>query len=80
MNCECGDPTRHTGHCGCCGAPITNTEWCLCCTQHVGPAHLPPWERTWFAQYGTECPDAPSEYRDSLAQAGRLPGAGGENQ
>ena len=61
--CECGSPVEHTDHCGCCGVEITGDQWCLRCTEHIGPSHLAPWDRTYFGQYGVHCPfdlDAPS--------------------
>ena len=44
--------------CGCCGRSIPYGEWCLKCSQHLLPekSHLPPWERTYFAQHGKDCP------------------------
>lgn len=56
------------GYCGCCGRPTESTanDWCAKCLPHViteeqGEENLklrglPPWERTWFAQHGTDCP------------------------
>jgi len=57
--CECGDPKPHTDHCGCCGNPISNMQWCVPCSKHLLPEKqgLAPWDRTWFAQYGTDCPN-----------------------
>jgi hypothetical protein len=58
MKCECGDPKPHTDHCGCCGRPISNQEWCTDCAKHLLPYQrgLPPWDRTYFAQHGKDCP------------------------
>lgn len=43
--------------CGCCGRECyAGEEWCRACAEHVLPCGLPPWDRTWFAQYGVECP------------------------
>lgn len=57
--------------CGCCGRDILDattpaTEggmWCPECAGHVLPGGTAifgcgphPWDRTWFAQYGTDCP------------------------
>ena len=59
MKCECGDPKSHSGHCGCCGEPIPYGEWCAVCMEHLLPEKpgLAPWDRTWFAQHGTDCPN-----------------------
>jgi hypothetical protein len=63
LECECGDPRRHHGHCGCCGEPTDQTaEWCTGCAEHVLKAGY-PWDRTWFAQYGVDCPLTSKEYR-----------------
>ncbi len=35
--CECGDPVKHDGHCGCCGGPIREGIWCSACEQHLHP-------------------------------------------
>lgn len=51
-------------YCGCCGNGITgkrptgNPEplWCAHCRGHVSARPVPLWERTWFAQHGTDCP------------------------
>lgn len=44
--------------CGCCGREIKHGEWCLKCSKHLLPAStgLAMWDRTWFAQFGTDCP------------------------
>lgn len=46
--------------CGCCGGRTYKEKtWCSRCLSdkpHLGPPGLPPWERTWFAIYGTDCP------------------------
>lgn len=44
-----------TEHCGCCGRE-TIGEWCLRCRQHILKAPLPPWDRTYFAQFKRFCP------------------------
>lgn len=48
-------------YCGCCGREITADDlpgmplWCDDCRPHLAASpHL--WDRTWFAQHGTECP------------------------
>ena len=51
-----GKHTRWVDYCGCCGNEIPYGEWCLRCTQHLLPKGIPDWERTWFAQHGTDCP------------------------
>lgn len=52
------DDTINEDYCGCCGRQIDTFHlwWCHRCIRHVtarGPLH----ERTWFAQYGTDCPN-----------------------
>ena len=46
--------------CGCCGRVCRNeAEWCFKCRGHVvqdADLRLPPWERTFGAQHGTDCP------------------------
>lgn len=54
--CECGSFVPHTGHCGCCGVEISGDYWCERCRDHLGPGHLPPWDRTYFGQHGVHCP------------------------
>lgn len=63
--CTCGDQRKHHGHCGCCGNPIAENDiWCAKCSK---PGHLLKrgylYERTWFAQFGTDCPFTLPEYR-----------------
>lgn len=42
-------------YCGCCGRLSPDYLFCEACHQHVArEGHL--WERTWFAQHGTDCP------------------------
>lgn len=44
-------------YCGCCGRQIGERElWCRDCTAHVKHTSEPIWERTYFAQYGKDCP------------------------
>lgn len=55
-------------HCGCCGrcgsqrwAGGLTGDWCRACTQHLAPAringeHVPPWDRTYYAQHKQPCP------------------------
>lgn len=49
---------KHESYCGCCGTEIQHGDWCLKCSQHLLPANrgLPIWERTYFAQFGKDCP------------------------
>lgn len=44
--------------CGCCGSPCgRGMAFCSRYSKHIAPASWgPPWRRTHFAQYGTECP------------------------
>lgn len=49
--------------CGCCGREIgagtrTDPLWCADCKPHVraGGWLLAPWDRTYFAQFKTDCP------------------------
>lgn len=62
MNCECGEPVDHASHCGCCGRPIgqfiEGDPWCEDCLPHLADYRIgiPPWDRTYFAQHGTDCP------------------------
>lgn len=43
--------------CGCCGAvEVGQTRmWCSECERHLG-AHGAPWDRTFYAVHGRECP------------------------
>lgn len=51
-------------YCGCCGRQLgagtrTDPMWCADCKKHLIRAPwwmYPPWQRTYFAQYGTDCP------------------------
>lgn len=56
--------------CGCCGCQIQHGEWCLPCSKHLMHAkgYIPMWERTYFAQFGMDCPYqavAPPQQRES---------------
>jgi hypothetical protein len=43
--------------CGCCGREVFDAEWCPDCVQHVVQGgYAPPWDRTWLAQTGWDCP------------------------
>ena len=49
--------------CGCCGREVRDDLlWCHDCLSHLLPYqdefdhYVPLWDRTWFFQYGTECP------------------------
>jgi hypothetical protein len=50
---------RLPDYCGCCGRESSNSEianpWCRDCRDHV-LVHGAPWERTYFAQHGADCP------------------------
>ena len=54
----------NTNYCGCCGRQILIVEdeedWCGYCRKHVRAqllyGHIAPWERTYLAQFGQECP------------------------
>jgi len=42
--------------CGCCGRPAVG-DWCLECRAHLLSAlGRAPWDRTYYAQHGTDCP------------------------
>jgi hypothetical protein len=44
--------------CGCCGNAAEGDDliiWCVRCQGHVTDRGQ-PWDRTWFAQHGTDCP------------------------
>ena len=47
-------------YCGCCGAACDYSSlgepWCQRCKAHVGPRHLQPHERTYFAMNNADCP------------------------
>ena len=51
-------------YCGCCGDEIPGEStvvrsWCQRCALHVNKEsnlYLPPWDRTYEAQWGTPCP------------------------
>lgn len=43
--------------CGCCGRIISHGNWCSDCLKHISAnSRAPMWERTYFAQFQTECP------------------------
>jgi predicted amidophosphoribosyltransferase len=49
--------------CGCCGNPNDGLDanFCARCLPHIKPfkkawGDLQPWERTYFAQHGQDCP------------------------
>lgn len=47
--------------CGCCGRSHKSGDihWCKDCLAHVRPARYgAPWERTYFAQHGKDCPSS----------------------
>jgi hypothetical protein len=46
---------KSTEYCGCCGRECIG-EWCRDCKEHLGPAHLPPWDRIYFALHNEDCP------------------------
>ncbi len=53
--------------CGCCGREMSCSiqdgvaEWCFDCYQHIRRyGGGPPWDRTYFAIHGKECPFAES--------------------
>ena len=64
--CEERDLDHLPNYCGCCGQPYRDEgirPWfCEKCSAHVlddtdnqgGYRHI--WDRTWIAQYGTDCP------------------------
>jgi hypothetical protein len=37
-------------HCGCCGRMCGSDDWCDDCRPHLLARHLPPWDRTYYAQ------------------------------
>jgi len=48
-------------YCGCCGREVFDSAslfaWCAQCLSHLAqPASNPPWERTYYAQHGKDCP------------------------
>lgn len=47
-------------YCGCCGNALTDLDpypWCLRCKPHIKlEGKVVPWERTYFAVTGTDCP------------------------
>lgn len=65
------------GFCGCCGNEISeDLLWCNQCMGHLLPDrddqdhYRCMWDRTWFAQHGTECPV--NERRDRKVSDGSL--------
>ena len=69
-DCEPGndaDEPADEWFCGCCGADLGHSreilQWCEACEAHLAPevfpvlgCPTPAWDRTWFAQHGTDCP------------------------
>ena len=50
--------TDRNDYCGCCGVELVGGDmWCVHCRSHV-LVYGAPWDRTYFAQYGKECPHA----------------------
>jgi len=49
-------------YCGCCGREYTNgdSHFCLDCIGHVSNTRHAPWDRTYYAIHGSECPFARS--------------------
>lgn len=49
-------------YCGCCGRIVDvqvsslNDPWCSQCTKHVLQNGAAPWDRTYLAQHGVDCP------------------------
>lgn len=47
-------------YCACCGVVLKGADYagrfCQRCLKHAGPADLPTWDRTFFAQHGIDCP------------------------
>ena len=44
-------------YCGCCGNEIEGRgEWCKDCLTHIVDTYRAPWDNTYYAQYGEECP------------------------
>lgn len=57
LNSQYGKFAYRGNYCGCCGRECESQEWCLDCAKHLHHnEHLPPWERTYFAQHKIECP------------------------
>lgn len=53
---------KFPNYCGCCGREMPAwREWCADCEPHVLTGSLPPWEKTYYARYGRECPFAPTD-------------------
>ena len=53
-----GEDMREEGgnDCGCCGREALNGSlWCVACIEHVGSLGA-PWDRTYFALHGHDCP------------------------
>jgi len=47
-------------YCGCCGNETdADRLWCDRCEGHVSDAFVSIWDRTYFAQHGTDCPFTP---------------------
>ena len=57
-------PSRESepDHCGCCGRETFGPTlrwydgWCVDCEGHVLRDSRPPWDRTYAAQFGKDCP------------------------
>lgn len=51
-------PLPYADCCGCCGRELKRDVggWCPDCAKHLLPANVPPWDRTYFAQFGKPCP------------------------
>ena len=56
--------------CGCCGCEISFGDWCLRCQQHVMERGAPPWDRTYMAQPGVECPYADVTWHKRIVKRG----------
>lgn len=60
--CEHGKPWAtcrkciEVSYCGCCGTATINGNWCKRCSDHVLKLGGAPWDRTWLAQTGRDCP------------------------
>jgi hypothetical protein len=47
----------HEDFCGCYGRDLTDGQWCDLCWPHVAHRSVSqPWENTYFAQHGEDCP------------------------
>jgi hypothetical protein len=52
-------PLYSGSYCGCCGRMCGSGDWCDDCRPHLLAGNLPPWEKTYFARYRSECPFTP---------------------